>query len=117
MKTYEEQEREYEAVRNKNLVTEQEYSAAILRLVDLSKSDSSAGEVAAQILLSTYNSYNWYAQLAWFCHLDAFNLDAALTVIKGRVLLFEEPHNMIPNGNAVFEDLKQRWPNLPTQSN
>lgn len=110
-----EQEKSYKASTIKSRVSEAEYKDAILRLLKLSQSDSSAGEVAAQILLSTYNSYNWHAPLAWFCHLDALNFDAAITVIKGRWSLHAEPHNVIQNGHAIFEDLKKRWPNLPTQ--
>jgi hypothetical protein len=111
----EEQQQAYDAAATRSQAGEAEYKDAILRLLKLSQSDSSAGEVAAQILLSTYNSYNWHAPLAWFCHLDALNFDAAITVIKGRWSLHAEPHNVIQNGHAIFEDLKKRWPNLPTQ--
>ena len=111
----EEQQQAYDAAAIKSQASEAEYKDAILRLLKLSQSDSNAGEVAAQILLSTYNSYNWHAPLAWFCHLDAFNFDAAITVIKGRWSLHVEPHNVIQNGHAIFEDLKKRWPDLPTK--
>lgn len=111
----EEQQQAYDAAASKSRVSEAEYKDAILRLLKLAQSDSSAGEVAAQILLSTHNSYNWHAPLAWFCHLDALNFDAAITVIKGRWSLHAEPHNVIQNGGAAFEDLKKRWANLPTQ--
>lgn len=110
-----EQEKSYQASASKSRVSEAEYKDAILRLLKLSQSDSSASEVAAQVLLSTYNSYNWHAPLAWFCHLDAFNFDAAITVIKGRWSLHAEPHNVIQNGGALFNDLEKRWSNLPTQ--
>jgi hypothetical protein len=111
----EEQKQVYNEAAIKSQAGEAEYKEAILRLLKLSQSDSSAGEVAAQILLSTYNSYNWHAPLAWFCHLDALNFDAAITVIKGRWSLHAEPHNVIQNGDALFKDLKKRWANLPTQ--
>ncbi len=112
---FEEQQQAYDAASSKSQAGEAEYKDAILRLLKLAQSDSSASEVAAQILLSTYNSYNWHAPLAWFCHLDALNFDAAITVIKGRWSLHCEPHNAIQNGDALFNDLKKRWPNLPTQ--
>ncbi len=111
----EEQQQAYDAAASKSRVSESEYKDAILRLLKLAQDDSSASEVAAQVLLSTYNSYNWHAPLAWLCHLDALNFDAAITVIKGRWSLHAEPHNVIQNGDALFKDLKKRWSNLPTQ--
>ena len=113
---FEEQEKTYDAAVSRNQVDEADYKNAILRLLKLAQSDSSAGEVAAQILLSTYNSYNWHAPLAWFGHLDALNFDAAITVIKGRWSLHCEPHNVIQNGHSIFEELKANWPDLPTHN-
>lgn len=109
---FEEQQKAYDSAAIKSRVSEAKYKDAILRLLKLSQSDGSAAEVAAQVLLSTYNSYNWRAPLAWFCHLDALNFDAAITVIKGRWSLHAEPHNVIQNGDALFNDLKKRWPEL-----
>ncbi len=109
---FEEQQKAYDAAAAKSQAGEAEYKDAILRLLKLAQSDSSAGEVAAQILLSTYNSYNYRAPLAWFCHLDALNFDAAITVIKGRWSLHCEPHNAIQNGDTLFKDLVKRWPDL-----
>jgi hypothetical protein len=109
---FEEQQKAYDAAAAKSQAGESEYKDAILRLLKLAQGDSSAAEVAAQVLLSTYNSYNWRAPLAWFCHLDALNFDAAITVIKGRWSLHAEPHNVIQNGVTLFNDLKKRWPEL-----
>jgi hypothetical protein len=48
------------------------------------------------------------AALAWFCHFDAINLDAAFTIIKGRFFLSLEPHVAISNGDALFNDFEKR---------
>jgi hypothetical protein len=106
------QELEYQAAVNKNSVGEREYKDSILTLLKLSQSNNGAGELAAQVLLSLYNSTTYQVPVANFGLLDAYNFDAALTAIKGRKFVFEEPHNVIQNGDALFNDLKKRWPDL-----
>lgn len=48
--------------------------------------------------------------------LDLKYLESAFIVICGRVLLWEEPHNVIGNRGERFLALEKVWPNLRVQT-
>jgi len=97
---------------NKNAVSDYEYETAVATLLNLAQGDSDACELGAHILLSLQNGRAYQVPLDFFNLLDAVNLDAALTAIKGRRFVHEYPQSMVPNGEAQFEDLKKRFPTL-----
>lgn len=72
--------------------------------------DSSAAGAMAQVLLSAYNSYNYHLAVADLGSLDGKYLDIALKIIYLRSGLMKEPQELIENGDAVFKDLQDRWP-------
>ncbi|MEL0621756.1 hypothetical protein V6238_01505 [Marinomonas arenicola] len=102
----------YEAALTKNGVTEREYEEAVETLVSLAQGGSGASELAAHILLSLSNGNAYQVPLSSFMMLDALNFDAALSVIKGHRSCFCSPNNAIQNGDAIFSNLKKRWPTL-----
>ena len=91
------------------MITEQEYSAAILKLVPLAQGDTGGSRVAAQVVLSAYNGSDFQLDITDLCNLDRGNYQAALAVIRGRVELGIEPQDSLENGDKVFRELWQRW--------
>lgn len=71
-----------------------------------------SAQAAAQVLLSTYNGYNFQLDLADLCHFDSENFAHAIAVMTGRVKTFEEPHMIIENGQAIFTELEKRYAHL-----
>jgi len=106
------EEQAYITAENKNTVSYDEYKAAVAALLKLAQGDSAASELGAHILLSLQNGRAYQVPLDSFILLDAFNLDAALTAIKGRRFVYEYPQSMVPNGESLFKDLKKRFPTL-----
>ena len=94
------------------IVTEEQYTKAIARLVEIVSWRTGASRVAAQVLLSAYNGYNWQVDISELGILDPDIFDAAVTVIIGRVRLGIEPHTVIENGQDVFEDMAERYQRL-----
>jgi len=91
------------------------YSDAVKLLSEYAlNQDGSGARIAAQVLLSTYNSYNYHVALVDLCSLDDKGYQAALAVIRGRAESFTEPHEVIDNGAAVFDRLETRWAHLRT---
>lgn len=72
----------------------------------------SGSRAAAQVLLSTYNGYNYHMDLTDLCHLDEANFYHAIAVLNGRVFCSKEPHNMIENGADIFSEIAQKWSSL-----
>jgi hypothetical protein len=68
------------------------------------------------LLLSLYNGSNWHMDLTDLCNLDYQYLLSALIAIRGRVTVHEEPHNVIENGSAIFNDLEEQWQHLHTNN-
>lgn len=93
-------------------MTEQEYAAAIVKLVSLAQGDTGGSRVAAQVLLSAYNGADFQLDIVDLCNLDHRYYQVALAVIRGRVELRVEPQNFVENGDEVFRDLWQQWQRL-----
>lgn len=110
--------REEEAfLRSRLTVTMDDYKGSVETLLSLAMSGTNGGQAAAQILLSAYNSKIFRLALTDLCSLDLTNLEHALIVIRGRILLNEEPHRVIDNGNDRFTKLKEMWPKLRVAAN
>ncbi|SIR00130.1 DUF7673 family protein [Marinobacterium stanieri] len=91
------------------------YSASVKLLLDYALNQSGSGaSTAAQVLLSTYNSYNYHVALVDLTLLDEKGYNAALSVIRGRAESRMEPHSVIENGDDLFEKLESRWRHLGT---
>ena len=85
------------------------YREAVESLVRLARGDTHGARAAAQVLLGVYNGVEWHMNLTDLCLLDSKHLDAALTVLRCRVQLSQEPHNVIDNRDAVFAKLWDQW--------
>lgn len=94
------------------MITKQEYTDAIVKLVSLAQGDTGGSRVAAQVLLSAYNGADFQMDIVDLCNLDHVYYQTALAVIRGRVELREEPQNFVENGDEVFRDLWHRWERL-----
>ena len=88
------------------------YAGAVSRLVHVAQQDHGASPVAAQVLLNLYNGYEFLTDLTDLCRFDPDLLRDALIAIQGRVVLRVEPHTVIENGNAIFEQLADDWRHL-----
>ena len=91
------------------MITEKEYSAAILKLMTLAQGDTGGSRVAAQVLLSAYNGADFQLNIVDLANLDRGYYQAALAVIRGRVEVGTEPQNLLENGSKVFRDLWKQW--------
>lgn len=90
----------------------EQYAAAVARMVKLAKQDHGGSRVAAQVLLSCYNGYDYQLDITDLCNLDPDNYQAAIAVIRGRCELSIEPQTTIPNGQAIFGALWHQWKHL-----
>ena len=93
-------------------VTLEEYGEAVYKLLALAKTGTSGARVAAQVLLSAYNGYEWQLDIVDLGLLDRDYYTAALTVIRGRTELSAEPHNLIKDGSRQFGEICDRWQHL-----
>lgn len=86
-------------------ITLEHYAAAITLLMQLAlyHSTTSGARAAAQVLLGTFNAYEFHLDITDLCLLDEDALAAAWIVMRGRVELREEPHECIENGSTLFE--------------
>ena len=91
------------------MTTEEEYSAAILKLAALAQGDTGGSRVAAQVLLSAYNGNDFQLNIVDLCNLDRGYYQAALAVIRGRVELGTEPQDLLEDGDHLFSELWKRW--------
>ncbi|WP_218309731.1 DUF7673 family protein [Alteromonas antoniana] len=103
---------ETEFLRQKLIVTERDYSDAVSSLLNVAQGDTSGSRAAAQVLLSTYNGSNFHMDLTDLCVLDLKYVEQALIVLRGRVILCIEPHQMIDNGKTKFSRLEKQWEHL-----
>ena len=103
---------ETEFLRQKLTVTERDYSDAVSSLLNVAQGDNSGSRAAAQVLLSTYNGSNFHMDLTDLCVLDLKYVEQALIVLRGRVMLCIEPHQMIDNGKTKFSRLEKQWEHL-----
>jgi hypothetical protein len=94
-------------------VSEAQYAGAVRLLAHLAlHHDAGSARAAAQVLLGTYNCYRFHADLVDLCYLDYEHQAAAMAVILGRATLMCEPHELIANGQALFDQLCERWADL-----
>ncbi|WP_338853992.1 hypothetical protein WE348_20410 (plasmid) [Alteromonas macleodii] len=103
---------ETEFLRQKLTVTERDYSEAVSSLLNVALGDTSGSRAAAQVLLSTYNGNNYHMDLTDLCVLDLKYVEQSLIVLRGRVMLCSEPHQMIEDGKAKFALLEKQWEHL-----
>lgn len=103
---------ETEFLRQKLTVTERDYSEAVSSLLNVALGDTSGSRAAAQVLLSTYNGNNYHMDLTDLCVLDLKYVEQSLIVLRGRVMLCSEPHQMIEGGKAKFALLEKQWEQL-----
>lgn len=103
---------EQEFLRKRLTVTRADYSEAVESLLSIADGDTSGSRAAAQVLLSTYNGYNYHMDLTDLCVLDLKYIESALVVMRGRTLLSIEPHSVIANGSERFLALEDSWPGL-----
>lgn len=73
----------------------EEYRQAVESLVPFALTDTSGGRAAAGVLLSCYNAYKFHLDVTDLCLLDFDLYQAAIKVIRGRVELSKEPHQLI----------------------
>ena len=109
-----EQMREQEFSRSQVAVTADDYTKSVLILAKVAQGDTSGSRAAAQVLLSLYDGSNWNMNLTDLCVLDFGLFAQALIAIRGRVTVFEEPHNVIENGSQIFANLEKQWQHLHT---
>lgn len=93
-------------------VSKERYAEAVARFVQLARQGTSGGRVAAQVLLSAYNGFEFHLDVAGLCSLDARNYQDAITIIRGRYETCREPHTLIPHGGQVFQGLWDSWSHL-----
>ena len=91
------------------MVTREQYTAAVHRLLRVVNISCGASRAAAQVLLSAYNGDSFQLSIPDLCILDPNNYQAALVVIQGRCQGIAEPHELIPNGSRIFEELCADW--------
>jgi len=90
-------------------VTRKGYERAVRTLIVLAQNETSGGRVAAQVVLSAYNGGEWQLDVTDLALLDRKHYLAALNVIRGRNELGIEPHEVIPEGQKVFNRIWNKW--------
>lgn len=89
------------------------YKDVVNSLLELEAMGCGGSQVAAEVLLSLYDGYSYQCNLAGLaCRLDDGYLLNAVHAIQLRALTLTEPHNVIDNGQQVFDALVKRWPEL-----
>lgn len=85
------------------------YQAAVENLMAIAKQDTSGSRAAAQVLLSAYNGSEFQLDISDLCLLDFPLYACAIAVIRGRVELRIEPHEIISDGGQRFNALWDQW--------
>jgi len=93
-------------------VTLDDYTQAVQTLLKLADMHCGGSSAAAQLLLNLYNGWNYHTNLIDLCSIDDIYLSAAITAILGRIKLSLEPHEVIPDGDRIFNQLHDDWPEL-----
>lgn len=93
-------------------VNYEQYGESVVELLKLAKGDTGGSRVAAQVLLSAYNGEVWQLDITDLCNLDDHYYRHAMNVIHARRELREEPHQLIKDGNAHFQEVATNWPRL-----
>jgi hypothetical protein len=97
-------------------INQHDYAEAVTKLVNLAQLDCGGSKSAAQVVLSLYNGRSWHVNLIDLCSLDCAHFRAAIIAIRGRVEFNREPHEMIRNGDEVFDRLQDYWGHLHTKN-
>lgn len=87
---------------------------AVVNLLTLANKHCGASETAAAVLLNAYNIYEYKLDLGGLCVLDQSNYLSALVVIDTRCRFGTEPHQLIKNGDEIFQKLAADWQHLKT---
>lgn len=101
-----------EEARQRLAVTLPDYQQAVKTLLPVALTDTSGGRVAANLLLSLYDSDTYPFPIADLGVLDLVLLEHALIALRGRVVLAKEPHTVVVDGKAHFSRLVALWPQL-----
>ncbi|WP_444901318.1 hypothetical protein ACJJIG_17240 [Microbulbifer sp. SSSA007] len=83
-------------------------------LLTVANGYSGASAIAAQVLLSAWNSSDFAVPIAELALLDGDNYQHALNVITLRYQ-GKEPHSVIAHGEQKFRALSVEWSHLETQ--
>ncbi|WP_051686936.1 hypothetical protein [Microbulbifer sp. HZ11] len=98
-----------------NTMTFTDAADSVEALLKIESYQSGSSEVAAQVLLSAWNSYDFTLPVAELARLDADNYRHAIRVITLRYH-GHEPHTVIKNGDKRFMALHDRWVHLKASS-
>ena len=91
-------------------VGQSELIESLQRLVKLAAcSDTGGANVAAQVVLGTYNGSDYPMDLTELGRLDTDLFEDALNVIRLRVQYMREPHEFFVDGVRLFEYLATIW--------
>ena len=93
-------------------VDRKQYAEAVLAFVELARQTTGGARIAAQVLLSAYNGYDFQLDLAGLSGLDRGNYELAMTIIRGRYETGIEPHALVKDGSKVFGSLWDQWHHL-----
>lgn len=91
-----------------------DYQESVIELYKVASRGTGSSEVAAQVLLSCYNGYDYKVSIPELCTLDDCNFKHAINCITGRTQLMKEPQELIKNGSELFEKLAKKWEHLKT---
>jgi hypothetical protein len=91
------------------LISVTDYANAIVELIKLADLGCGGSRAAAQVVLSLYNGIGWQVNLCDLYNLDDHYFNAAITAISGRRKHGIEPHELIKNGQAIFDRLQDEW--------
>lgn len=94
-------------------VTREDYADAIQLLLNATaRKGTSGARASAQLLLSAYNGNGWQLDVTDLLLLDRQHYQAAITLIRGRIEIDEEPHHLIDDGGQIFMALTEKWKHL-----
>ena len=92
------------------------YEKAVETLIDYAMNQNGSGaNAAAQVLLSSYNSYDFHLNVTNLLNLDQRGLEAALSLIEHRIHSRVEPHKVIEDGDRQFQELIKKWASLKNE--
>ena len=91
------------------MVTTEQYADAVAKLVNVARQGTGGGLVAAQVLLSAYNGFDYQLDISSLGNLDRDNFESAMVIIRGRYETGKEPHTLVANGDRIFGALWNQW--------
>jgi len=90
-------------------VTDDDYTKAVEKLIAAVQMNTGQSRIAAQVLMSLYDSSEWHVGLVDLGCLDTNLFAAALIAIRGRIILGREPQNVIDDGDRRFARIWDNW--------